>query len=62
MCGPVITVWTVKYVWISDYSVDSQECVDKKLHCGQSSMSGPVITAWTVKYVLTRNNFVGSQV
>ena len=62
MHGPVITLWTVKLEWTSNNSVDSQVCVDKKLHCGQSSMSGPVITAWTVKYVLTRNNFVGSQV
>ena len=26
MCGPVITVWTVKYVWTSDNSVDCQVC------------------------------------
>ena len=52
MCGPVITVWTVKYVWTSNYSVDSQVCM----------MYGPVITVLTVKYVWTSNYSVDSQV
>ena len=40
MCGEKIILWTVKYEWTSNYSVDSQVCADKKLHCGQSIMSG----------------------
>ena len=49
MCGPVITVRTVKYAWASYYIVDSQVC-------------GPVVTVWTVKYVWTSNYSVDSQV
>ena len=62
MCGPVITVRTVKYVWTSNNSVDSQVCMDQLLHCGQSSMCGPVITMWTVNYMWTSNYSVDSQV
>ena len=28
MSGPVITVWTDKYVWTSNYIVNIQVCVD----------------------------------
>ena len=62
MCGPVITFWTAKYVWTSNYSEDSQVCVDKKLHYGQSSMSGHDITLWTVKFLWASNYIVDSQV
>ena len=62
MCGPVITLWTVKYEMTIDYNVDSQVCMDQLLQCGQSSMCGPVITVWTVMYVWTSNNSVDSQV
>ena len=62
VCGPLITMWTVKYVWTSNCSVDNQVYVDQSLQCGQSSMCGPVITVWTVKYVWTINNNVDSQV
>ena len=54
MCGSVIILWTVKYVWTSYYTVDSQVCVDQLLHYRQSSMSEPVITLWTVKYVFKK--------
>ena len=62
MCGPVISVRTVKYVWNSNYIVDSQVCVDQQFYCGQSSSCGPEITLWTVKYVWTSNFSQDSQV
>ena len=62
MYGPVITVCIVKYVWTSNYIVNSQECVDLLLLYVQSSMCGPVITMWTVKYMWASYYSVNIQV